>query len=146
MSNNHSTLFDSNTFYGAFQRDLSRARRLVIIESPFITIRRYRTLEPILQGLARRNVHTIINTKPLDELDFTMRAQSEIAIGSLQSLGVTVLVTVGHHRKLAIIDDIIWEGSLNILSQHDSCEMMRRVESSTESSRLQDFLGLHKWV
>jgi hypothetical protein len=38
----------------------------------------------------------------------------------LQKLGVQVLYTSGHHRKLAIIDrEILYEGSLNIPSQND---------------------------
>jgi hypothetical protein len=59
---------------------------------------------------------------------------------------VKVLYTVKHHRKLAIIDDeILWEGSLNILSQNDSCEIMRRTVSQQVASEMVRFIGARRW-
>ena len=63
-----------------------------------------------------------------------MAIQAELAIHTLQELDVTVLMTVGHHRKIAIVDDILYEGSLNILSQNDSCELMRRIDVTPRES------------
>lgn len=146
MNSSHSTLFDSNTFYAAFHKDLRKATQYVVIESPFITLRRYKTLAPELQRLVQRGVRVVINTKPLDELDLPMKLQSGVAIPELQAMGVVVLMTVGHHRKLAVIDDIVWEGSLNILSQYDSCEIMRRAYSAEDAMTLLKFTGLMKWL
>lgn len=55
--------------------------------------------------------------------------QSEQEIQRFEQLGVQVFLCLGnHHRKLAIIDrNILWEGSLNILSQIKSREIMRRL-------------------
>jgi hypothetical protein len=39
-------------------------------------------------------------------------------------------------------DDILWEGSLNILSQNESCEIMRRIESSHLAYQTLRFLNL----
>lgn len=65
----------------------------------------------------------------------------------MQEIGVTVFYTVGHHRKLAVIDqEIFYEGSLNILSFSDSCEIMRRVVSSTEAMKLLKFIGLKNYA
>lgn len=45
-------------------------------------------------------------------------------------MGIHVIFTCGHHRKLVIIDrHILYEGSLNVLSQSDSAEVMRRIDS-----------------
>jgi hypothetical protein len=70
--------------------------------------------------------------------------QASIAIHTMQQMGVRVLYTVKHHRKLAIIDDVLWEGSLNILSQNDSCEIMRRIKSRSLVMEMVRFLGLLK--
>ena len=68
------------------------------------------------------------------------------AVGIMQDLGIEVLMTGGHHRKLAIIDDaILWEGSLNILSQNDSCELMRRIKSDVAVKELLRFTGMKRW-
>lgn len=50
---------------------------------------------------------------------------------------MTVLYTVKHHRKLAIIDgEILYEESVNILPQIDSCEIMRRTVSQQLANEL----------
>ena len=124
------SLFNQDTFYKAFIKDLNDARNTVIIESPFITKKRMIQLLPVLRKLRLRDVRIIINTKPLNEHNPLLYEQALWAIGEVQSIGIEVFMTIGHHRKLAIIDDdILWEGSLNILSQNDSCEIMRRIES-----------------
>jgi hypothetical protein len=53
----------------------------------------------------------------------------------------------GHHRKLAIIDRrLLWEGSLNMLSQNDSCEIMRRIESNSLATQMIHFARLDKYL
>jgi hypothetical protein len=64
----------------------------------------------------------------------------------MQELGVKVLYTVKHHRKLAVVDDVLWEGSLNILSQNDSCEIMRRIVSVLLTEEMLRFTGANKYV
>ena len=47
----------------------------------------------------------------------------------------------GLHRKVVVIDrEILYEGSLNILSQNNSIEMMRRIESVNMCWRLARFM------
>ena len=143
--NINSGLYSQDTFYKAFQRDLSRAKSLVIIESPFITQRRVACLLPVIEKLKRRGVRVVVNTKPISEHDSTMANQAGVAIGALQEMGVIVLMTIGHHRKLAIIDDVLYEGSLNILSQNDSCELMRRIDDASSVQEMLRFIKLEKW-
>ena len=102
---------------------------------------------PILSKLRRRGVEVVINTRNPIEHDDEYRLQAEQSIEMLQALGVQVLYTVRHHRKLAIIDhSIIWEGSLNILSYYNSCEIMRRTASAQDAERLIKFIGLQKYL
>jgi len=121
--NNHSDnlvlskLYDQNGFYKAFIKDLKGAKNRAIIESPFLTKKRVTSLLPVIDKLTNKNVKVIVNTKPLGEQSSELYDQAYWSIAKLQSIGVLVLFTTGHHRKLAIIDDeILWEGSLNILS------------------------------
>lgn len=141
-----SRLFDQDNFYDAFLNDLARAKREVVIESPFISFRRLNYLLPVFRKLAQRKVRIVINTKPSEEqADYGVQAAECIAM--LQKLGVEVLITGGHHRKLAIIDrQILYEGSLNILSQNDSCEVMRRVLSDQFAMQMIDFIGISKFM
>ena len=140
-----SKLHDQDSFYTAFEHDLGRARKRIVIESPFLTMRRVSTLLPQLGKSSRRGVTVIVNTKPLDEHDTVLRGQAEQAITALQEIGVRVLMTVGHHRKVAVVDDVLWGGSLNILSQNDSCELMRRIQSLELSDQMLRFTKLDRW-
>ena len=91
-------------------------------------------------------VRVIVNTKPLEEHTLSYQSQAIWAIAVMQNLGIAVLRTVGHHRKLAIIDnDILWEGSLNIISQNDSCEVMRRIKSQVAVKNMVRFTNIKKW-
>ncbi len=141
---NNSALFDNNTFYKAFERDLRRARQSVIIESPFITKRRMEHLLPLLKRLRRKGVRIVVNTRNPEEHNEEYAIQAEDAVASMQDIGIKVLYTVKHHRKLAIIDEeILWEGSLNILSQGDSCEIMRRTVSNSLAWQMICFTKLY---
>lgn len=140
-----SQLYNEETFYKAFLDDIRSAKSLVIIESPFITLRRLGWLMPALRSARDRDVRVVINTRDPDQHDDMMRPQALSGIALLQGLGVTVLYTVNHHRKLAIVDDTLWEGSLNILSQSDSCEIMRRTTSPQLVYQMIAFIGLGNW-
>ena len=142
----NSSLFNQDTFYKAFVKDLNNARNTVIIESPFITEKRMIQLMPVLRKLRLRDVCIVVNTKPLDEHNPLLYEQVLWAIGEMQIIGIEVFMTVGHHRKIAVVDDVLWEGSLNILSQNDSCELMRRISSEQLVKETLRFTGLVKWL
>src|SRR3990167_3127740 len=138
-----SSLHDEKTFYRAFLADLVDCQEEVIIESPFITTERMKTLWPSLRKLVAKDVRVYIMTR--DPLEHTngYEEQSELEIQALEAEGIQVLLCTGnHHRKLAILDRrILWEGSLNILSQTKSREFMRRLEGGGFAVDLFNFIG-----
>ena len=137
-----SALFDEKTFYTQFRHDLLRSTREVVIESPFIARERARTLYPLFETLINRGVRVYVVTRDPSEHSETMEDQSEAEIQRFEELGVQVLLCTGnHHRKLAILDrQVLWEGSLNILSQHKSREIMRRIDNMEVATEMFDFL------
>jgi hypothetical protein len=142
-----SGLFDQTTFYASFVKDLKDCTDTLVIESPFITLGRVNMLLPSLIKLRKRGVRIVVNTRDPIEHEYEYQLQAEEAVAKLQNIGVDVLYTIKHHRKLAIIDrTVIWEGSLNILSHYDSCEIMRRMVSSTEAETLISFIKLQKYL
>jgi phosphatidylserine/phosphatidylglycerophosphate/cardiolipin synthase-like enzyme len=140
-------MYNQESFYTAFGKDLLLARDEVVIESPFITVKRINELLPILTRLRKRGVAITVNTRDPIEHDSEYEAQAIDSIAKLQSLGVKVLYTVKHHRKLAVIDkSMVWNGSLNILSQNDSCEIMWRVNSPELASKLLEFINVKRYT
>jgi phosphatidylserine/phosphatidylglycerophosphate/cardiolipin synthase-like enzyme len=143
-----SRLFDEKTFYQAFLRDLEGCRSEVIIESPYITSKRAEMLIPVFNNLLAKGVKIYIMTRDPKEHDENMEYQSEEAISNFERMGVQVLLCIGnHHRKLAILDrQILYEGSLNILSQNKSREIMRRIENKELALEMFDFLKLSSFL
>lgn len=144
----NTSLFDESTFYSEFGKDLLHARREVVIESPFITINRVNKLVPVFNMLIKQGVKVFVITRQPSLHDYPMNQQSEEVIRHFEEIGVQVLVTRNnHHRKLAIIDgNILWEGSLNILSQSNSREIMRRIEGDNHAQIMFDFLQLDRFI
>ena len=132
-SNNllESRLYDEQSFYDAFLKDIKRAKKTVIIESPYLTERRAIMFQEIFVKQRSRGVKIIVHTRHPKCHDTLLEIQSWKAIRLLVDCGVTVRSYHDmRHRKLAMIDnEILWEGSLNILSQNRSVEIMRRTKS-----------------
>ncbi|MEP7167459.1 MAG: phospholipase D-like domain-containing protein [Candidatus Woesebacteria bacterium] len=145
---NNSALFDESTFYSQFTQDLLRCCSEVVIESPFITKERMSKLFPVFETLIRRGIRVYIFTRDPREHTESMEVQSEVEIQRFERLGVQVFLCRGnHHRKLAILDrKILWEGSLNILSQVKSREIMKRIEEEESAIEMFEFLDFARFI
>lgn len=144
----NSSLYDETTFYRQFTEDLLRCTSEVVIESPYITQERIKTLFPIFERLIKRSVRVYVITRDPREHTETLDYQSEAEIQRFERLGVQIFLCLGnHHRKLAILDrTTLWEGSLNILSQIQSREIMRRIEEKEVAMEMFNFLKLAKFI
>ena len=143
-----SQLHDESTFYQTFLRDLEYCQEEVIIESPYITYQRMKTFDRFFEKLIEKGVKIYFITRDPKEHDESMEIQSEKVISYCERIGIQVLLCLGnHHRKLAILDrKILWEGSLNILSQTYSREIMRRIENRSLALEMFNFLKLAKFL
>ena len=142
-----SALYSETTFYHSFQRDLKLATHEVIIESPFIACKRTNSLLPIFRRLTRKGVRVRINTRNPRHHERELQIQAWQSIKQLRRVGVKVkFYDDMRHRKLAVIDRVIlWEGSLNILSQSYSKEVMRRTESRELADQMIRFTHITTW-
>lgn len=143
MSLTTSKLFDEHSFYQTFLKDLAKCESEVIIESPYITSQRMGTFDRLFKNLLGKGAKIYIITRDPKEHEVGMEIQSEEAIRWCETHGVQVLLSTGnHHRKLAILDrKILYEGSLNILSQTYSREIMRRIEGQELAMEMFNFLN-----
>lgn len=148
MNNYTTSLHDEKTFYKAFLRDLDHCTREIIIESPFITSNRMKMLWPTLRMAYSRGIKIYVITRDPKDHSGNYEVQSEDEIEALEALGIQVFLCRGnHHRKLAIIDRaILWEGSLNILSQIHSREIMRRFVGGGFAGDMFNFLNFGRYI
>ena len=136
-----SKLFRETTFYHAFRNDLLRAKKRIVIESPYLTERRASYFAPLFQRLVGKGIKIRINTRHLKCHDEVMRLKAKEATRILLNVGVKIYTyNDWRHWKLAIIDNkMLWEGSLNILSHNKNREIMRRSKSRHFCSKIIDF-------
>lgn len=141
-----SKLLNERTFYPALMKDLRKCHSELIIESPFVTYRRLDDLLSTLEKLKERRVRIVINTRDPRALDDDRRRlDTHEAVSKLQHMGLHVIFTHDHHRKLVIIDRcVLYEGSLNVLSQSNCSEAMRRTESTRLAWQMIRFIGIDK--
>ncbi len=142
-----SSLYNETSFYKQFTRDLRRAKKKIIIEGPYLTERRALQFAKLFKKLNKRGVKTIIYTRHPKSHGKLLEIQSWLAIRVLKENRVKVMLCSDlRHRKLAIIDnEILWEGSLNILSQCNSREVMRRTQSPSLCKQMLHFTGINRW-
>ena len=139
-------LFNEKTFYRAFVDDLLNAKEEIVIYSPFVTKFRSDFFRQTFTKLKRRNINVFIFTRPLEEHDLLMRSEITCALKEYEELGVCIVYLEGFiHEKAAMIDrEILWEGSLNILSQRKSREIMTRTSDKEITTQIMSYLGLDK--
>jgi len=134
--------FTEGTFYPAFLKDLGRARKSIVIFSPFATgAGTARWIDSLRAALAR-GVGVRIVTRPPEEFGGGSTDEVTELVRALRDLGITVDLRARMHEKIAILDvRIFWHGSLNILSHRDTHESMLRIESPAACQQLGRFLS-----
>lgn len=126
-------IFDDATFYPAFRRDLRRAQRQIVIFSPFLTERGAGRWADELRAAAARDADVRIVTKPPEG----GRGDTTELIDRLRAMGVHVDLRARMHEKIAVIDgEVLWHGSLNILSHRATSESMLRFEATEACEQL----------
>ena len=143
-----SRLYDERTFYQEFTKDIKQAKQSIIIESPFLTERRAAQFCKQFKKLRKKGVRIRVNTRlPYHHDTKLLQVQGWKAAKLLKANGVKVCFYKDmRHRKLAVVDGhTLWEGSLNILSQGYSKEIMRRTVSESLSKQMLSFTGADRW-
>lgn len=142
----NSDLFNEKTFYRAFISDMLEAKKEIIIYSPFVTKFRTDFFKQTIAKLRKRNIEIFIFTRPIQEYDSLFQPQIQVALDRYEEQGVSVFYLEGSiHEKVAVIDrEILWEGSLNILSQRASREIMRRTADENSAMQIIAYLNLKK--
>ena len=134
--------FTEGTFYPAFAHDLVKAKSSVVLFSPFATATgTSRWLEP-LRGALARGVAVRVVMRPPGEIGGAPDDEVAELVEELRALGVSVDLRARMHEKIAILDgQVLWHGSLNILSHRDTHESMLRIESAAACEALGRFVS-----
>jgi len=133
-----SGIFDENNFEKHFEHDLKNAKKYIVIFSAFCTEKRTAFWGDILNKKKEEKVKIRIVTRGPKNQGLL----KDTAIKGIQSLirtKINVDLRKDIHQKMVFIDDdILWHGSLNVLSyggKSEQAETFWRIKSKALSSR-----------
>ncbi len=130
-------IYNQITFQSRFLQDVAQARQSVLIFSPFAAPRRVQWLASALEQCAQKRIPVTIVMRSPEALPERSRKGAQIAVDGLKSQNCSLVFRSDIHQKYAIIDDnIVWYGSINLLSFGSSQESMMRLVSSSIAREL----------
>lgn len=125
-------LFNEKNFDKAFMFDLMNASTSILVFSGFITPQRVSELGEMFRVKINEGVKIRCVTRP-PHLNGSMALElGQAALDALEGIGCVVDCRAKIHQKAVVIDsDIVWHGSLNVLSNsHRTEESMTRIVNS----------------
>lgn len=130
-------IYDQDTFQERFLHDLNHARKSIVIVSPYVTMKRVRWLETVLNNSRERRVVITVITRPAKSFQGRSGETAQAAIDRLTEMGVGVQCRDSIHQKYAVIDEtVVWYGSVNLLSFGTSQESIMRLVSGSVARAL----------
>jgi phosphatidylserine/phosphatidylglycerophosphate/cardiolipin synthase-like enzyme len=130
-------IFDNNNFMPVFIQDINAATKDILIVSPFV--RKMRTLQMTkhLKVALEKKVRVLIVTRPKEDFKSKDHATIQRTLDLLTDNGVSVVFKSNIHQKFAVMDqNIVWYGSINLLSYGSAQESIMRIESSNIANEL----------
>jgi ssDNA-binding Zn-finger/Zn-ribbon topoisomerase 1 len=140
------TLHTEQSFYPALAADLKKATSFIVIFSAFATPDGLSRWFPLFSECLQRGVKIRIITRSLDNQ--TGSEANKVELGDILPLlrqsGIVLEMRPLPHEKVIVIDDeIVWHGSLNMLSQNKSTELMTRTASISFAKEMLSMLARH---
>lgn len=130
-------IFDNHSFLPAFSHDVSSAKSEIVIVSPYITKKRLSQMLNIFSPGINNGVKLVIITRPESNYKEKDRHFFQDMIDDIEHTGANVIFRPDFHQKFAVIDQqIVWYGSINLLSFGNSEESIMRLDSLNIANEL----------
>ena len=123
-------IFDSRSFLIIFEWDIQSARHEIVICSPFLCKARATQMMKLLSLAQINGVRVTIITRPADSYKLTDQPGMITLIQALSDSGFHVITKPNIHQKFATIDqNVVWYGSINLMSYGTAEESIMRFEN-----------------
>lgn len=148
-----STPYDSAGFWVQFKKDLRNVKSHVTIMCPYVSEWRVAFLEEYFRPLCEKGILVCVILRLTRAMMLPEKARNEAQQAEVQqvellrrrlvSWGFHVTLRKKVHQKIIVLDgQVLWEGSLNALSDIDSSNNMRRWNSIFEVKRMTELHDL----
>ncbi|RLC04079.1 MAG: helicase [Deltaproteobacteria bacterium] len=137
MSASLDIIFDKDSFLPVFNNDLARAKKEVLIVSPFVRKRRSMQMIQHLRIALDKGIRAIVVTRPVETFKTRDRVTLQRVLEMLKNNDISVVFKSNIHQKFAIMDQkTVWYGSINLMSYGGAQESIMRIESSNIANEL----------
>lgn len=132
-------IFDNESYHKVYEKDLQEANKEIIISSPGINRVKVKQLIMCLKKIQEAGVSiTVITLNPASYPESRAEKTKEL-IENLRNVGITVKEKEMMHEHFAIIDqEIVWYGSMNLLSREKEDDNLMRVVSNEVAQELME--------
>lgn len=136
------SIFDAESYQTVYEKDLQQANKEIVISSPGINRAMVKRTLALVKMRQMSGVKVSVSTLPAEYYPEHLIAVTGQLINELIQSGVSVHLIAEMHEHFAIIDqEIVWYGSLNLLSRGKAQDNLMRVQSFEIASEL-----LENWI
>ena len=133
-------IYDSDTYRPVFELDMREAAKTVVISSPTLSRKRVEQLIALLQSAQENGLRASVITWHPDAYRYGKDEHRFGLMESLRTAGWEIRLVRENCQHFAVIDEqIVWYGSMNLLSRDDVEDNIMRLESQEVA---QELLGL----
>ncbi len=132
-------IFDSETYRVVYEKDLEEAASDIIISSPVLNLQRVNNLKDILSDVMKKGERVTVVTLHQEKCRFGSAESRNRLYKILRGNGINVCFTEELCERYAVIDqEIVWYGSVNLLSRDNIEDNIMRVVSRRIAGELLD--------
>jgi hypothetical protein len=130
MRDNVGIIFDNRSFTSVFAQDVEFAKQEIVICSPYLRKSRGAQMMKLLSVAPPNGVRVIIITRPAESYKESEQPSITGLLQSLSDFGFHVITKQSVNQRFAVIDqNIVWYGSVNLLSYGSAEENIMRFEN-----------------
>lgn len=123
-------IFDATTYQSVYEADLQQADKEIVISSPGMNKAMVTKTLDLIKNRQLTGVSVNVITLPAEDYPKNRIEMTRQLLEALIRSGVYVSVKSGLHEHFAVIDqEIVWYGSLNLLSRGKDNDSLMRVQS-----------------
>ena len=134
---NANAIFDMDTYEKVFERDLLEANKEIIISSPGLNQIKVNAFVRLIKKKQEDGVKITVVTLNPEGYPEEKKEDTKNLVQILENYAVRVKIQDYMHEHFAIIDDqIVWYGSVNLLSRAKADDNLMRIESKDAAQEL----------
>jgi hypothetical protein len=130
-------VFDSKTNLSIYEQDVTATKGNILISSPGLNRRKVERLMELTQSKLEKGIQVTVWTLNPEGYPKSRIASTKALVSQLKKGGISVRTFPAMHEHFAILDrELVWYGSMNLLSREKEEDSMLRIKSKEIAQEL----------